>query len=94
MDINKSRNHASHFYFHAEEFMLGDPDYIENLFSYETVQLNLSGSTDYDPTLLWLTFRAVDGYLARLLATFVDDERIHASSEQMVLSAAHQVATR
>ena len=61
MDIKISHNTAIHFYLHVDRFMLGDSIDTENTITYETVQLNLTGYTDYNTTLPWFTVYDYDG---------------------------------
>ena len=61
MDIKISQNTDIHFYLYEDELMMGDSIGIENLITYETVQLNLTGYTDYNTTLPWFTVYDYDG---------------------------------
>ena len=61
MDIKISHNTAIPYYLHVDEFMLGDSIDTENTITYETVQLNLTGYTDYNTTLPWFTVYDYDG---------------------------------
>ena len=94
MGLKVSPNHAIRALLHAEEFLLGQPEDHTNPFQHAGVRLNFPGEIDYQPSLPWFSLTAQDGELAAILATFVDDERIHATTESMAWKAAHQVATR
>lgn len=94
MGLKVSPNHAIRALLFAEEFLLGHPAGIENPFHYESVRLNLPGSANYQPSEPWFSLRRHDEMLATILATFVDDERIHAGSEELAWESAHQLATR
>ena len=94
MGLKNSPNHAIRAILFAEEFIKGNPNDSSNPFSYSRVELNLPGSRDYDPSVPWFRTMTSDNLLATLLAIYVDDERIHASSEEKAWLAAHQLATR
>ena len=78
----------------AEEFVKGYHNDITNPFHYNHVRLNLPGADDYSPALSWYSTINSVGELAATLAIFVDDERIHHSTEEGAWLAARQVATR
>ena len=78
----------------AEEFIKDFPFLRNNPFRYESVRVNLPGTAEYDPTQHWYQTLDYDGNLAAMLAIFVDDERIHHSTEEGAWKAARQVATR
>ena len=78
----------------AEEFMKGKHDDFANPFHYHHVRLNLPGSDSYSPALPWFSIIDSVGELAGILAIYVDDERIHHSTENGAWLAARQVATR
>jgi hypothetical protein len=78
----------------AEEFMKGHYNDINNPFHYNHVRLNLPGSDEYSTALPWFSIIDSFGELAAILAIYVDDERIHHSTEEGAWLAARQVATR
>jgi hypothetical protein len=94
MGLKVSPNHAIRALLHAEEFLLGNPLNKDNPFHTARVKLNLPGTEKYDPTLPWFSLMRFDDLLASILATFVDDERVHAASEALAWKCAHQIATR
>ena len=94
MGLKVSPNHAIRAVLFAEEFMKGNPKNPKNPFAYQLVVLNLPGSDIYDPTKPWFFILDFDGKLATILVIYVDDERIHASTEEKAWAASHQVATR
>ena len=66
----------------------------KNPFHYHEVKLNLPGSKDYIPGAPWFATLRKDGSLASLLAIYVDDETIHASTKILAQQSARQVALR
>ena len=94
MGLKVSPNQAIRAILFAEEFFKGIPSESINPFQIGRVRLNLPGSTDYTPSLPWISLLDLAEQLATLLAIYVDDERIHANSEKAALQAAHQVASR
>ena len=61
----------------VKEVILGDPRDAENVFRWDKVRMNLPGSTDYDPTLPWVSkIRLEDGKIAADLFIYVDDVRV------------------
>ena len=64
-----------------------------NPFQWETVKLNLPGSRDYDPCVLWITKRRKDGRVACNVFTFVDDERVTGPDAELTWQASHTLAS-
>jgi hypothetical protein len=60
---------------HAKEFIMGDPNDEENVYQWKEVLLNLSGSSDYDPSLAWVANVREDGRVAAYLFIYMDDLR-------------------
>ena len=56
--------------------------------------MNLPGTKEYDPSQPWFSVLDKEGLLASILATYVDDECIHANSKELAWKAAHQIASR
>ena len=94
MGLKISPNHAIRAVIFAKEFLKGDPSQLDNPFCYKSVELNLPGTETYDPTLSWFRVMDHNDQLAAILAIYVDDERVHCSSEDLAWKAAHQIATR
>jgi hypothetical protein len=60
----------------AEEVIRGDPDDPNNVFRWDSVELNLPGSEDYNPSKPWVAkYHMEDGCIAADLFIFVDDLR-------------------
>lgn len=81
-------------FLHGEEFFLGFPKDDHNPFHYVEAKLNLPGLPGYCPGTSWFSLVRSDGELATILATYVDDERIHAETKLRAWEAAHQLSTR
>lgn len=64
-----------------------------NPFQWKSIRLNLPGP-GYDPSLSWVAKLREDSRLACELLTFVDDERIAASDEELAYQAAHVLAAK
>jgi hypothetical protein len=94
MGLKVSPNHAIRAMLFAEEYLKGMPKDLKNPFEYASVRLNLPGSENYDPSLPWYSVLDFKGLLAALLATYVDDERVNANSEERAWQAAHQIGSR
>lgn len=71
--------------------ILGDSDDPENVFRWETVQLNLPGDPDYNPALAWVRKIRSDGYLAADIHDYVDDYGETAPGEEEGWKAASKV---
>ena len=94
MGLAVSPNHTIRATLIAEEYLTGLPWVFDNPFHYCEVKLNLPGTKLYAPNQPWFTLRRYDGELASILAIYVDDERCHASSYELAVSSARQVASR
>ena len=77
----------------AEEIVRGDRLDEENPFHWTSVELNLPGMIDYDPTKSWLYKLRQDGREACDLFTFVDDERVVGPDQELVWKAGHRLAS-
>ena len=86
--------HAIRAMMFAIEFLKGNPNDNHNPFQFDSVNLNLPGDENYNPSKPWFSVLNKEGVLASILATYVDDERIHAHSKNMAWKAAHQIASR
>ena len=74
--------------------MLGFPWFDGNPFEYSSIKLNLPGSANYTPAQPWFSVITKRGSMASVLAIYVDDQRVHASSENIAYLAVRQVASR
>jgi hypothetical protein len=78
----------------AEEVIRGDPADPTNVFRWDSVELNLPGSDDYDPSRPWVAkYRMEDGRLAADLFIFVDDLRPTGPSHEDAWLAARRAAS-
>ena len=94
MGLKLSPNHAIRATLRAEEFITDFPWSSKNPFRYSRVVLNLPGSPDYTPGQPWFYLERKDGTMASILAIYVDDQRIHAPTEEDAYVSARQVASR
>jgi hypothetical protein len=94
MGLKSSPYQAIRAVLFAEEFLKGHHNDTKNPFHFCDVRLNLPGNNDYSPNLSWFSTMDSHGKLAAILAIFVDDERIHHSTEEGAWLSARQVATR
>eukprot|EP00978_Attheya_sp_CCMP212_P013320 scaffold33445_cov54-Attheya_sp.AAC.2 len=79
----------------AEEFIRGDRKDPNNMFRWDSVQFNLPGSDDYDPSMPWVyKVRLSDGKIAVDVFGFVDDFRQTGNSQKKAWLAGRQVASR
>ena len=77
----------------AEEMVRGDRHDGDNPFHWTSVELNLPGMVDYDPTKSWLFKLRQDGKEACDLFTFVDDERVIGPDKDLAWQAGHRLAS-
>lgn len=94
MGLKSSPYQAVRAMLFADEFLKGSPSSSLNPLRFHGATVNLPGSINYDPSQPWFTISRKDGSPATVLATYVDDERIHGDSYDNVWMAAHQVASR
>ena len=78
----------------AEEVIRGDKADSMNPFQWNSVRLNLPGTSSYDPTTSWIAKVREDGLVACELFTFVDDERVTGATEELTWLAAHVMAAK
>jgi hypothetical protein len=60
----------------AKELIMGDPHDEQNVYQWKEVQLNLTGSPYYDPSLAWVAKVREDGRVAADLFIYIDDLRL------------------
>ena len=94
MGLKCSPYHTIKAMLFAIEFLKGLPWNKDNPFNFKETRLNLPGSESYNPSQSWFSVMNLEDALATILATYVDDEQVHASSEEKAWRAAHQIATR
>ena len=92
MGVNPSPHQAIRFMLWAEHIVRGDGTDSSNPFRWNHIQLNLSGSKDYDPSLPWLAKVRSDGCLASEFYIYVDDVIITGPSEEEIWSAIRRFA--
>eukprot|EP00804_Cyclotella_cryptica_P012519 CCRYP_017724-RA/>CCRYP_017724-RA protein AED:0.34 eAED:0.23 QI:0/0/0/1/1/1/3/0/930 len=78
----------------AEEVIRGDKEDSMNPFQWNSVCLNLPGTSSYDPMTSWIAKVREDGLVACELFTFVDDERVTGATEELTWLAAHVMAAK
>jgi hypothetical protein len=73
----------------AREYILGNRKDPKNVFRWDVVRMNLSGSKDYDPSIPWVSkIRMDDGKIAADTFLYVDDGRLMGNSKDEVKQAA------
>jgi hypothetical protein len=60
---------------HAKELIMVDPNDEQNIYQWKEVQLNLPGSPDYDPSLVWVAKAREDIRVAADLIIYMDNFR-------------------
>eukprot|EP00956_Cyclotella_meneghiniana_P026478 scaffold57383_cov35-Cyclotella_meneghiniana.AAC.2 len=78
----------------AEEVIRGDKADSMNPYQWNSVRLNLPGTSSYDPTTSWIAKVREDGLVACELFTFVDDERVTGATEELTWLAAHVMTAK
>jgi hypothetical protein len=77
----------------AEEVIRGDRLDLHNIFRWDSVRLNLPGSSAYDPAKPWVSkIRHSDGHIAVDFCTFVDDARPTGPTRKEAWLAAQKIA--
>lgn len=78
----------------AEEVIRGDPGDSGNIFHWDSIRLNLPGSTDYDSTKPWVSkVRSGDGKIACDFLGYVDDLRSSGNSWAEARLASRRIAS-
>jgi hypothetical protein len=75
----------------ALERILGDRNRDSNVFRWRHMRLNLPGSYDYNPELLWVSKVRADGSLAADVHVYVDDLRVTGQTEAECWRASQRV---
>ena len=65
-----------------------------NPFQWSHVGLNIPGTREYDPCNSWISKMRADGRVACELLSFVDDERVTGSDEELTWQASHTLASK
>jgi len=79
---------------HLVEKILGDPNDSDNPFQWETVEMNLPGSANYDPSRPWVfKWCRKDGKIACDLFIYVDDLRPTGPTEEDCWAATRRTAS-
>eukprot|EP00980_Cylindrotheca_fusiformis_P021722 scaffold8546_cov73-Cylindrotheca_fusiformis.AAC.5 len=93
--LGPSPYNSIRFYYHAEEFVLGDPKESGSPLQWDRVVLNLPGQDTFDPRLPWVyQWDEERQSVAGSIVTFVDDGRGSGSSVEHAWQLLHQAATR
>eukprot|EP00980_Cylindrotheca_fusiformis_P022018 scaffold8903_cov106-Cylindrotheca_fusiformis.AAC.3 len=83
------------FYYHAEEYVVGDPTEPGNPLRWDRVKLNLPGDPTFDPRLPWVyQWDDERNSIAGSVVTFVDDGRGSGSSVEHAWQVLHRCASR
>jgi len=64
----------------------------ENIFAWSYVELNLRGSSGYDPARPWISKRRADGRIAGDISLYVDDNRKTAATQEFAWRASSRMA--
>eukprot|EP00980_Cylindrotheca_fusiformis_P027728 scaffold22529_cov73-Cylindrotheca_fusiformis.AAC.2 len=93
--LGPSPYNSIRFYYHAEEFVVGNPRERDNPLRWDSVFLNLPGNPDFDPRKPWVyLWDAQRECIAGSIVTFVDDGRGSGSSVEHAWQLLHRAATR
>ena len=78
----------------AKRVALGDRHDEKNVFAWSTVtvELNLPGSSCYDPARPWMSKRRADGRIASDIHLYVDDNRETAATQELAWRASSRMA--
>jgi hypothetical protein len=60
---------------HAKEKIVGDPNDVFNVFKWKEVRLNLPGTPEYDPSMMWVAKVREDGWVTADFFIYMDDFR-------------------
>eukprot|EP00980_Cylindrotheca_fusiformis_P027270 scaffold19651_cov73-Cylindrotheca_fusiformis.AAC.1 len=93
--LGPSPYNSIRFYYHAEEFVVGNPREPDNPLRWDKAVLNLPGQPDFDPRRPWVyLWDAQRESIAGSIVTFVDDGRGTGSSVEHAWQLLHRAATR
>eukprot|EP00980_Cylindrotheca_fusiformis_P018324 scaffold5977_cov98-Cylindrotheca_fusiformis.AAC.1 len=93
--LGPSPYNSIRFYYHAEEFVLGDPRESGSPLRWDSVILNLPGQETFDPRFPWVyQWDAERKCIAGSIVTFVDDGRGSGSSVEHSWQLLHRASTR
>ena len=95
MGFSPSPYYAVTFYYLALEFVLGNRKDKGKFFRWDSVKLNLPGSTTFNPGLPWaMQWNDLIKNIAAAVVAFVDDLRISGIDEETAWRAGRQLASR
>ena len=77
----------------AKHIIIGNPKEVNNLFAWDHIKLNVPGSKEYDPRLLWVMKVRKDGNLASGVSQYIDNLRTTASTKDLVWESSSLLAT-
>eukprot|EP00980_Cylindrotheca_fusiformis_P014518 scaffold3893_cov74-Cylindrotheca_fusiformis.AAC.1 len=93
--LGPSPYNSIRFYYHAEEFVLGNPKEVGSPLRWDRVILNLPGQDSFDPRFPWVyQWDEERQSIAGSIVTFVDDGRGSGSSVEHAWQLLHRAATR
>jgi hypothetical protein len=93
MGFKSSPYNTAQSYGWAEEVIKGNPQEADSPFHWMTVELNLLGSPNYNPTRPWVSKRRADGRLATDVLAYCDDLRLIGPTRDLALRAMRRVAS-
>ena len=76
----------------AKRVAPGDRHNEKNVFAWSTVELNLPGSSCYDPAWPWISNRRADRRIASYIHLYVNDNRETAATQELAWRASSQMA--
>ena len=76
----------------AKRVALGDRHDKANVFAWSAVELNLPGSSGYDPARPWISKRRTDGRITSDIHLYVDDNRETAATQELAWRASSRMA--
>eukprot|EP00980_Cylindrotheca_fusiformis_P003889 scaffold863_cov100-Cylindrotheca_fusiformis.AAC.4 len=93
--LKPSPYNSIRFYYHAEEYVIGNPSEPGNPLRWDSVKLNLPGDPSFDPRLPWVyQWDEERDTIAGSVVTFVDDGRGSGSSVEHAWQVLHRCASR
>ena len=78
----------------VEEVVRGDRHDPNNALQWGYIMMNLPGTKEYKPYMVWVTKRRAGGLLVSDYVTFVDDLRLAAKGRRRMAELGHTISTR
>ena len=92
VELRPSPHQAVQGALRAKRVALGDRHDKANVFAWSAVELNLPGSSGYDPARPWISKRRTDGRITSDIHLFVDDNRETAATQELAWRAGSRMA--